>query len=50
MRNMIPLARAGHSASLKMDVEGEECMYIFGGNAIKNVRLNDLWKLCLQTY
>lgn len=25
-------------------------MYIFGGNAKKNVKLNDLWKLSLQNY
>lgn len=45
-----PCPRSGHSSVVYEDKENNcEYMYIFGGKNSKNQKLNDLWKLNLQT-
>ena len=40
-----PVARSNHSA-----VVYNECLYVFGGSDEEGVKLNDLWKLDLNTF
>ena len=44
-----PCARVGHSAVLKKDAQGGDCMYIFGGKDDENNKLSDTWKFNFNT-
>lgn len=48
--NNAPCPRSGHSAVIYEDkINNDDFMYIFGGKNSKNQKLNDLWKLSLQS-
>lgn len=44
-----PCPRVGHSAVIRYDGEGGDCMYIFGGKDDENNKLNDVWKFNFDT-
>ena len=44
-----PSARAGHSAVVAEGEAGRAYMYIFGGKDNEDNKLNDLWRLDLET-
>lgn len=47
-KNEPPCERAGHSAVIRMDDNGDH-MYIFGGKDNDNQKLNDTWKFNMTT-
>lgn len=44
-----PQPRAGHSAVIRYDEVGGDCMYIFGGKDDDNNKLKDTWKFNFKT-
>lgn len=48
--NVLPSSRAGHSAIVHQDQHTHQSyMYVFGGKDESNEKLNDLWRLNLNT-
>lgn len=48
-KNQPPCERAGHSAVIRMDDNGDH-MYIFGGKDNDNQKINDTWKFNMTTH
>lgn len=48
----MPCPRAGHTALVKIvkELANKPFMYIFGGKDVENNKMNDLWRLDLETF